>query len=181
MRRERKIIRLREYDYRQNGVYAVTICVHERRLAFGRIENGVMRLNPFGVIVRECWLAIPQHFPPVELDEFELMPNHFHGILFIDGEAPPMPEEEDRLRQFGQPQPGSLGTMVGSFKSTVSREIGRRRGCKTKVWQRGFYDHIIRNDRDLTHQRQYIRDNIAKWADDEYNSRDGDESNSRGS
>ncbi|HEX9995726.1 MAG TPA: hypothetical protein VGB45_01175 [Abditibacterium sp.] len=169
MRHERKIIRLREFDYRNNGAYEVTICVHERRLAFGRIEHGEMRLHAFGHIAQERWLAIPSHHPNVVLDEFIVMPNHIHGILFLEGDTPPTLEEEIELRQFGQPQSGSLGTVIGSFKSGVTRQIVERRGNKTRVWQPRFYEHIIRNDRDLQLQREYIRDNPAKWPDDELN------------
>jgi REP element-mobilizing transposase RayT len=168
MRHERKITRLREYDYRQNGAYAITICVHERRLAFGRICDGVVRLHPFGRVATNCWLAIPSHFLGVELDEFVVMPNHVHGVLWIQNEAPPTPQQEIEIRQFGQPQSDSLGTVIGAFKSAVTKEIGRQRSNKTEVWQRGFYDHIIRNDHDLELQRQYIRDNPAKWEEDEH-------------
>ncbi len=172
MRHERIITRLREYDYRENGAYAVTICVHERRHVFGRIQNGEMRFHPFGAFAGACWREIPLHFPTVALDEWQVMPNHLHGILFFDGEAPPTPDQERELRQFGKPQSGSLGTVIGAFKSAVTKEIGLRRECQTKVWQPKFYEHIIRDDRDLRLQRQYIRDNVAKWADDELNDRD---------
>ena len=82
------------------------------------------------------------------------MPNHLHVILWICNEAPPTPEQEARLRQFGKPQPGSLGTIIGSFKSAVTKAIGEKRACKTRVWQPKFFDHIIRDDRDLEMQRR---------------------------
>jgi putative transposase len=166
-RPERKIARLREYDYRQSGAYAVTICVHERRLALGRIEDGTVRLHPFGRIAQERWLAIPQHHPIVVLDEFIVMPNHIHGILFIENESPPTIEEEIELRRFGKPQSGSLGTVIGSFKSGVTKRIGEARGCKTEVWQQKFWDHIIRDEHDLHNQREYIFNNPANWEDDD--------------
>src|SRR6476469_590799 len=108
----RKITRLRNYDYRQSGAYAVTICCHNRRMAFGKVEDGAVRLHPFGVIARDCWLAIPAHFPNVDLDEFIIMPNHVHGILFLEAEAPPTLETETSLRQFGQSLSASLSTVI---------------------------------------------------------------------
>jgi putative transposase len=167
MRHERKISRLREFDYRQNGAYAITVCVHERRLAFGRVENGEMKFNRFGRIADEDWRAIPIHYSGVILDEWIVMPNHLHGILFLHNEVPPSVDEERELRQFGKPMSGSLSSIIGNYKSGVTRRIGGMRACKTVVWQRGFYEHIIRNERDLQLQREYIRNNPSKWADDE--------------
>ncbi|RYG64716.1 transposase [bacterium] len=165
---ERRSVRIQEYDYRQNGAYAITICVRERRCAFARITAGVVHLHPFGQLALERWLAIPAHHPNVKLDEFVIMPNHMHGILWIENEAPPNIEQEVELRQFGKPLSGSVSTVIGSYKGSVSREIGKIRGIRTKAWQRGFHDHIIRSDADLLHQRQYIQQNPAKWADDEF-------------
>lgn len=99
------------------------------------------------------------------------MPNHLHGILFIQNDAPPSTDEEREMRRFGKPLSGSLSSIIGNYKSGVTRRIGEMRGCKTKVWQRKFYEHVIRNDRDLQLQRDYIRNNPSKWADDELNPR----------
>lgn len=166
---KRKITRLREYDYRQSGAYAITICTHERRMAFGRIENGDMRLHPFGLIAQERWLAIPDHHMGVQLDEFIIMPNHIHGILFIEAEAPPTPEAETSLRQFGKPLSSSLSTIIGSYKSGVTKRVSEARGHRTRVWQERFYEHVIRHDRDLECQREYIDGNPSGWANDELN------------
>ncbi len=163
---ERKIARMRAYDYRQNGAYAVTICTHKRRLAFGHVENGEVRLHPFGHVAQEHWLAIPSHYPNVSLDGFIVMPNHLHGILFLENEAVASLAEELELRRFGKPLSGSLSTIIGNYKSGVSREIGRLRGSKTEVWQKRFWDHIIRNDHDLLQHRQYICNNPLRWDDD---------------
>jgi putative transposase len=168
MGRERKIIRLREYDYRQSGAYAITLCVHERRMAFGVVVDGAVRLNPYGRLALGCWMAIPDHFSQVILDEVVVMPNHLHGILFIEGEAPPTSEEAIHLRQFGKPQGGSLGTVIGAYKSAVTKRIGEQRGARTRVWQERFFDHVIRNDDDLVYQRRYIQNNPSRWTDDEF-------------
>jgi REP element-mobilizing transposase RayT len=167
---ERKIARLRGYDYRQNGAYAVTICTHERRIAFGRIDNGLVRLHPFGHVAQEDWLAIPSHYPNVSLDEFIVMPNHLHGILFLENEAPPTAKMEAELRRFGKPVSGSLSSIICNYKSGVSRKIGCLRNCQTKVWQGRFWDHIIRDEDDLLHHREYIHNNPLRWEDDELNS-----------
>ena len=167
MWRERKLARLREYNYQQSGIYAVTICVHERRLAFGKMKDDSVRLHPFGRIAQEGWLAIPSHYSHVILDEFIVMPNHIHGILFIENEAPPTQEEEAKFRQFGTAHSASLSSIVGNFKSGVSRRIGVVRGCPTRVWQERFWDHIIRDERELQNQREYIINNPVNWNADE--------------
>ena len=164
---ERKIARLREYNYRQSGTYTITICAHERRLVFGKIQNGIMRLHPFGRIAQEDWLAIPSHYSNMTLDEFIIMPNHIHGILIIENEAPPTQEEKLELRRFGRPQSGSLGTIIGSFKSGVCRRICEVRQCPMRVWQERFWDHIIRDERVLQNQREYIFNNPLNWETDE--------------
>jgi len=82
----RRSIRLKDYDYSREGGYYVTICVQDRQCLFGEVINWGMRVNQFGKIVKECWEAIPDHFPHVELDEFVIMPNHVHGIIIIVGE-----------------------------------------------------------------------------------------------
>ena len=166
MRRERKITRLREYDYRQNGAYAVTLCVHERRWAFGKVENSVVRLNQFGQVAMEHWLAIPQRRLNVELDGFVIIPNHIHGILLLRGQPPT--DDTPETRQFGQAQRNALGSVIGSYKSGVTRNINALRGQATCVWQSRFYEHTIRHDQDLEHQRQYIVNNPLKWTEDEF-------------
>ena len=85
--RRRRSIRLKGYDYSQPGAYFVTICTHERRCLFGDVVDGEMRLNELGKIARQCWLAIPEHFPHARLDEFVIMPNHVHGIIWIVDEV----------------------------------------------------------------------------------------------
>ncbi|RYX84163.1 transposase [bacterium] len=145
----------------------MTICTHERRPAFGKIENGQMRLHPFGKVAHARWQAIPKHHQGVTLDSFVVMPNHIHGILSLENEAPPTQEQENELRLFGSPQSGSISTIIGSFKSSVTRKIGEARHCPTKVWQERFWDHIIRDEHDLQRQREYIFNNPANWDTDE--------------
>jgi REP element-mobilizing transposase RayT len=172
----RRSIRLKGYDYTQAGAYFVTICTKDRACLFGHVADGVMRLNQMGHIVRQCWLAIPDHVPHVLLDEFVVMPNHVHGIIVImpthdvgATHASPRPNHDTPTRPRG-PQRQSLGSIVGSFKSAVTKRINELRGTPgAPVWQRNYYEHIIRNDDDMARIRKYIVNNPLQWALDREN------------
>lgn len=168
----RRSIRLRGYDYTQNGAYFVTICAHERRPMFGRVVNGAMVVNEWGRVVQACWDEIPAHFRHVELDAFVVMPNHVHGIIVIanDGgrcrgvacHAPTTVK-----REFSKPIPESLPTIVGAFKSAATKHINRLLNLPDRpIWQRNYYEHIIRNEKSLNQIRAYIANNPGKWAED---------------
>lgn len=125
-------------------------------------------LNNYGRIVIDVWHTIPQHFPNVYLDRFIVMPDHIHGIITIlpsdvgVRHASPLPD-----RTFG-PKSGSLGTIIGSFKSAVTKLINQKRGVTGEsIWQRDYYEHIIRNDKELEKIRSYIESNPALWHKDE--------------
>jgi REP element-mobilizing transposase RayT len=156
-------IRLKDYDYSQNSAYFVTICTHNCRRLFGKAVIEKIQLNVYGRTVTECWDEIPRHFKNVILDEFTVMPNHVHGILSIldgRGTACRVPTVE----RFGSPVVNSLPTIVRSFKSAVTNrinKIGRTPG--TLVWQRNYYEHVIRNEDKLNEIRQYIQFNPLKW------------------
>jgi REP element-mobilizing transposase RayT len=137
-----------------------------------------------GKIAIECWRAIPNHFDHVTLDEFVIMPNHVHGILVIEGDwtstvrarhAVPVPDEPysdetHGTEQFGKPLPGSIPTIVRSFKSAASQRINELRGTPgTPIWHRNYYEHVIRSEESLRQICQYIADNPAHWADDREN------------
>jgi len=173
----RRSIRLQHYDYARTGAYFVTICAWRRLCVFGTIEDNNMRSNALGDIVNICWQNISDHFPNVSVDAFVVMPNHIHGILVFD-DAPPRrgkaclaPTTNDiisRQLRFGAPLPGSLSSVVGSFKSAVSRLINKTRNSPgMPVWQRNYYEHVIRNEDDLNSIREYITYNPSRWADDE--------------
>jgi len=167
MRPDRKITRLRGYDYCQGGAYFITICVHRRwrrRSVWGQIREGKIYLNRFGSIVRDVWQELPQHHR-VATDEFVVMPNHLHGILFLYGDQKDKPEE----RGLGALKPASLSVIVGAFKSAVTRRVGQLRGCPTKIWQPRFYDRIIRDENELNRVRGYIIENPLNWPEDEQN------------
>ncbi len=167
-KRRRRSIRLKQYNYCQAGAYFVTTCTQNRRLLFGEITDGRMSLNQNGYIVQSCWEQIPQHFKFVETIDFVVMPNHIHGILFIKDldvvarHAVPLPQK--KCEAFAQPVPGSLATIIRSFKSAVTKRINLRTDPPdSSVWQRSFYEHIIRNEKELDHIRQYIQENPLKW------------------
>lgn len=159
----RRSTRLQAYDYAQAGAYFVTICA--RACLFGEISNNTMQTNQLGQIVEECWAAIPSHFPDVELDVFCLMPNHFHGIIVISVGA----THASPLQRPG-PSSRSLGAIVGSFKSAATKRIRELKNMPNLViWQRNYYEHVIRNDSDLDRIRTYIVNNPFQWANDENN------------
>jgi putative transposase len=181
---QRRSIRLPGYDYDQAGAYFVTICTQDHHCLFGRIEGEAIRLNRVGEIAEECWRAIPIHFADVELDVFVVMPNHVHGTIAIadaDGAADVRATHASPLRQgvggamdaVGMPhgpKRRSVGAIIGSYKSVVSKGIHEVGGAPGPViWQRNYYEHIIRNDVSLNRIRQYILDNPARWAYDRYN------------
>ena len=179
-RRQRRSIRWVGHDYAQAGAYFVTICTHGHVCLFGRVVDDIMQLNAAGTAVERCWDAIPGHFPQVALDAFVVMPNHVHGIVVIGNvgarHASPVPgdaegaaERDEGARAKGAPA-RSLGAIVGSYKAAVSRQINRMRASAGEsVWQRNYYEHVIRNARQLHRIRRYIEANPANWAVDREN------------
>jgi REP element-mobilizing transposase RayT len=165
--RQRRSIRLQSFDYSRNGVYYITICSYNKKCLFGEIDTGEIYLNPFGKIASDCWLSIPSHFPFVELDEFVIMPNHVHGIINISnldcrGIACYAPTEH-RLSRFGGVTSSSVSSIIRAYKSAVTKSINElRRNPGAPVWQRNFYEHIIRDETDLNSIREYIKFNPLK-------------------
>ncbi len=175
--------RLREWDYSWPWWYYVTICTYDRRCLFGKIVDNMVELSEIGEIVREEWMRTPAIRPEIELDDFVVMPNHIHGIIIIGtsvGATGPVAHKKEQdnsvNRATHQVAPtktlvsGSLGAVVGQFKSKSAKRINVMRGREgVSVWQRGFHDHIIRNDADLHRIRTYIANNPLQWALDEEN------------
>jgi putative transposase len=178
----RRSIRQKDYDYMQNGAYFVTLCTQERGSLFGQVVDGAMVVNAWGQIVQSCWDEIPAHYPMVELDAFVVMPNHVHGVIVITndpgaasntigndrrGMACHAPTNGPVTREFAKPIPGSLPTIVGAFKSAVTKHINRLPDAPDQpIWQRNYHEHIIRNEDALNTIRAYITGNPAKWAED---------------
>ncbi len=165
----RKSLRLGGYDYSQPGAYFVTICTFKSRNLLGEVHNREMFLNDAGRIVERNWLEIPEHFLIADLDSFIVMPNHIHGILvLIDvgrGTACRAPTE-----RFGKPIPDSLPTIIRSFKAAATRRLNIFKNTPgDTLWQRNYYEHIIRSEESLNRIRKYIVENPLRWAEDPEN------------
>lgn len=172
----RKNLRLPGYDYSLPGGYFVTISAHQRGNVFGVVEEGQVYLNPIGRMVSECWLETPDRFPSVELDEYILMPDHFHAILFITelnvgaGLVPAQGKANEIAPEFRATTrvAPTLGRIIGAFKSiSTNRYIKgiKRYGWPVfdgKLWQRGYYDRVIRSQKELNQIRNYIINNAIK-------------------
>jgi len=165
---KRRSIRLKEYDYGSPGAYFVTVCARRGTCPFGRTVGGRMHLSTWGEIVRQCWTAIPEHFPHTRLDAFCVMPNHLHGITWIVRARRAVPLRDGsvagRQREFGRPVPGSLPTIVRSFKAAMSRRANRLAGAGgVFAWQRNYWEHVIRDEESLLRIRRYIAGNPLRW------------------
>ena len=171
--KHRRSIRLRGYDYSQAGAYFVTMVTRERACLFGEVVEDEMILNHLGKIADECWRAIPEHFPQVELGAHAIMPNHAHGIIIIRVGATHCvaPTDDCGMRPKGA-KPGSLGAIIGSFKSAVSYHINKEHHIP-HVWQRNYYEHIIRNQHEMDAIWNYIENNPSAWAGDAENPKKG--------
>lgn len=184
----RHSIRLPNYDYAQPGAYFVTIVAWHRGCLFGEVVNGEMRLNRVGEIVQWEWLELPKRLCFLELGVFVVMPNHFHGILIFhenvgatrldlanthSGKVPvphvitkgidgsPLPRG---------PKPASLGAIMAQFKSRVTKRLWKIPSLQgTPIWQRNYYEHVIRDERDLQNKTDYIEANPMLWEEDDEN------------
>jgi len=178
----RKSIRLPAYNYSSSGIYFITVCTRGLLCRFGKIFDWNMDLNVIGRTVQQCWQAIPEHFGFVHLDEFVVMPNHFHGILVIISNEEESETERGtrstinnlhfskRLYESGKPPAKSIPSIVGSFKSAATRLINQQgTGMAGSIWHRNYYEHIIRSEAELIRIRNYIVNNPAKWQLDRFN------------
>jgi len=170
----RRSIRLKGYDYSQPEAYFVTICVDRRECLFGDIVDGQMRLNRYGEIVAEEWQRSSVIRKEIELDAWVVMPNHFHGIVIIDIPVGSNGNvgANDNVRANGcsplRMKPKSLSSLMAGFKSVVTKEINILRDAPgTKLWQRNYYEHIIRNQEAMDKIRRYIVNNPLSWSIDQ--------------
>jgi putative transposase len=151
----RRSIRLPGYDYTQNGAYFVTICTWQRQHLFGEVIDGTMHVGELGSIVEFHWHKLVKYHQHLELDAFVVMPNHVHGILVL------MENGRSSKRQ-------SLSEIIRGFKTFSSRQINKYRDwAGVPVWQRGYYEHIIRNGDAWQNIRNYIFNNPSNWMHDE--------------
>jgi len=184
----RRSIRLKGYDYSQTGAYYVTIVTQGRECLFGEIIDKEMYLSNYGEIVQKWWNEIPIHFPNVETGAFVIMPNHTHGNIFIfeerrDEVLSPRDNPNykyqnanigDTYNQGVETPPlhkPTLGQILAYFKYQSTKEMNGVETDKaiTKFWQRNYYEHIIRNEKELQQKTDYILDNPSRWDEDDEN------------
>jgi REP element-mobilizing transposase RayT len=175
----RRSIRLKGYDYSQNGAYFITLCTQDRLPIFGKIIDGEMQLSQFGIIVRDEWLKTSEMRKKIEMDEFIVMPNHFHGIIVIDdllgtGTLQRAPTRAPTHEQFGKPTSNTIPTIIRGYKAAVTKQINTiqiNAGVYNKperIWQKNYYEHVIRNEVSLNKIREYIMSNPLNWKEDDY-------------
>ncbi|MCF2218706.1 hypothetical protein H9Q08_05255 [Chryseobacterium sp. PS-8] len=193
----RRSIRLQGYDYSREGLYFVTICCQDRAHLFGEIAEKCLQLNDAGIQAQQCWLDIPNHFPNVVLHEFVIMPNHIHGIIEFVGannySPNPLLPHQPLPHNFGvnDPEMGNgekniemangakdfsllwrspsktIGSVVRGFKIGVTKWM-RNNTNVVNVWQRNYYDHIIRYEKDYHRISEYIKNNPILWKEDRF-------------
>lgn len=166
----RHSIRLKAFDYGQAGAYFVTIVTHERETLFGSVFDGAMANNSAGQIAAEEWSRAGDVRPNVVVDAFAVMPNHIHGIIVLTEPAGANRRLAPAPGMLTPPPAGSLGAIIAQFKSITTKRINRLRGTPAlPIWQRNYFEHIIRNDKSLDRIREYIADNPARWEHDPEN------------
>jgi REP element-mobilizing transposase RayT len=169
---QRHSIRLREFDYSGTGAYFLTICTQGRECLFGEIQDGEMFPHGAGRVVESWWQNVSGHFTNVVVDEYMIMPNHFHGIVFFVGAGFPRPFTDlmTPRNQGGETPPlrsPTLGQVVGYFKYQTMKQINQMRDNPgVPVWQRNYYERIIRDEAELTAIRDYVLANPANWGED---------------
>ena len=155
-------VRLKDFHYSTPGFYFVTICTHDRQNLFGTIENELLTLSPGGNMVAEVIGECPARFASVSIDAYVVMPNHIHVLIGL------------AIRLDDDPGTDDLKDVVHWLKSTVHQRF--RAGVQSKgwrpyqgrIWQSGFHDHIVRNEKDLETLRQYVASNVESWEKDRF-------------
>jgi REP element-mobilizing transposase RayT len=174
--RGRRSIRLKGYDYSQPGAYFVTLVAQGRTGLFGHIEAGDMCLNEAGQMIASIWVSLATRFPNIEIDTFQVMPNHLHGIIIVVEKT-----VEKTVGAGLVPAPSgattrvapTLGEIVGAYKSMTTLEYIRgvdERGWTQfdrRLWQRNYWERVIRDEREWDRIRRYIQANPLNWAEDE--------------
>ena len=190
----RRSIRLKGYDYSQAGLYFITICVQDRKCLFGEIGNGEMILNEYGIVGNQRWQQLPERFTNMELDVFQIMPNHMHGIIMLKTVGATLAVAPDNTvvkknaiandnfisghtGAGASPAPTNtktVGDIMGAYKSLVANgclEIFKQKHpgkMMGKLWQRNYYEHIIRDEQSYQRISEYIINNPKNWKDDKF-------------
>lgn len=173
----RRSIRLQGYDYSQAGLYFVTICSYQREPLFGAVIENSMKLNLTGSLIDKLWSELPEKFPQIKLHEYIVMPNHIHGIIEIvtpEGVINHAPTESGITvgAQFIAPclaKRYTIGNIIRVFKARCTHAVNSIRNTPgLPVWQRNYYEHIIRNEAAYLKIADYIKNNPQKWTEDTY-------------
>ena len=178
--------RLKNWDYGKNGAYFITICTGNREHFFGEIVSidgkNEIQFNEIGMLANEFWAEIPKHFPFVELGNYQVMPNHVHGILIIDKKnivddvvvetlhCNVSTNDQNEIKNEKMvkisPKPGTISTIIRSYKSVVTKNAHYIHA--DFEWQERFHDHIIRDSESFERIQNYIENNVANWKDDKF-------------
>ncbi|HIK16259.1 MAG TPA: transposase [Leptolyngbyaceae cyanobacterium M33_DOE_097] len=184
-KQHRRSLRLQGYDYAATGLYFITLCTYQQQCLFGEIVDGEVRLSDDGQVVSDEWMRSRNIRQEIDFDAWIIMPNHLHGIVIIqpsnlsielsdrttnnvgaNGRSPLQETNQDRI--IPPMKPRSLSSFVAGFKSATTKRINLRRNAPgTPVWQRNYYEHIIRDEGTLQAIRQYILNNPLAWWQDE--------------
>lgn len=159
----RRSIRLQGYDYSSAGAYFVTLCTHNKECLFGSITNDEkMQLNSLGKSIVTSWQWLVKQYAYVDLDEWVVMPNHMHGIIIIADNLGSQATSTDQRK--------SLGELIGAFKAVSTKHINIIRNTPSKqLWQRNYWEHVVRNEQTLNNIREYIVNNPTQWKFDQLN------------
>ena len=165
----RHSIRLKNFDYSSDGIYFITICTYKHLLLFGNIHNNRMFLNEYGKIANAFWLETENIRTNITLGEFIIMPNHMHMIFGINESIDAMYDKTINESKMNHSifKPKSVGSIIGGYKSIVTSNM-RKKGYREQIWQRNYYEHIIRNNESLNSITQYIIENPSRWKTDSY-------------
>jgi len=160
----RRSIRLQGYDYSRPGTYFITICTHDQEYLFGNIIDDVMHLNDMGQVIAESWEWLADQYGHISLGEWVIMPNHLHGLIVITDDY----RGGSRTAPTGKCKP--VGQLIGAFKTVSTKRINEMRQTPgAKLWQRNFWEHIVRDESEWHRIRQYIQNNPAQWRQDQLN------------
>ncbi|MCX2494985.1 hypothetical protein OQX63_15955 [Pedobacter sp. PF22-3] len=173
----RRSIRLKGYDYSKAGAYFITICCEDRIHRFGKVSGDEMILNQPGTIAYNEWINLAERFPNFELDVFQIMPNHMHGIIVLSdrttvGATLAVAQEQNELNRATARVAPTIAEIVGAYKSIVSNAclqlFKSHNKIMGKLWQRNYYEHIIRDERAYQNISNYIINNPGKWNEDKF-------------
>jgi putative transposase len=167
-----KSLRMPYRDYATSGIYFVTICTYNRRPTLARIEEGKAHLSLIGKVARDRWLQIPTHHPQVTLHAFVVMPNHVHGLIELTPPTGAVSKLDTIRRKFGPDSvpSASLSAVVRSFKSGVTKRSREGLGATEDIWERNYFERVIRSGKEFDDATQYIIENPLKWESDKENS-----------